>query len=108
MINLQKQRYIYFIRAIGDAEGRIKIGCSYKPASRLAKIGIWSPYPLEVIAVAPGDFSVERKLHTYFWVDRLHREWFRSSPALVFVMNQMAAGVPFADAVARLEQRAAA
>ena len=100
---LQKQRYIYFATAKDDAEGRIKIGCSYLPARRLEALSIWSPYPVTIIAVAPGDFTIERQLHDYFHADRLHREWFCSSPALLFVINQMSSGVPFGEAVARLE-----
>lgn len=107
MKQLRKQRYIYFARAVGDDQQRIKIGCSYLPTRRLVELAVWSPYAIEIIAVAPGDFTTERQLHDYFWVDRLHREWFRTSPALLFVINQMAAGVSFEMAVHRLEQKAA-
>lgn len=98
MNKLQKQRYVYFMRST-CAEGRIKIGCSYKPASRLPQIGLWSPYALEVMAVAPGDFETERALHSYFAADRLHREWFRSSPELLFVIDQMSRGASLSEAV---------
>jgi hypothetical protein len=98
MKDLQKKHYVYFLRST-CSEGRIKIGCSYKPASRLTALGAWSPYELELIAVAPGGFDTERALHAYFAADRLHREWFRSSPELLFVIDQMSKGKPLSEAV---------
>ncbi len=100
MKDLQKQRYVYFIRST-CSEGRIKIGCSYKPASRLVQAGYggWTAYPLELVAVAPGDFATERALHSYFAADRLHHEWFRSSPEMLFVIDQMSRGATLSEAV---------
>ena len=94
MKQLTKKRYVYFIRAVDSPDGRIKIGCSYKPIRRLLALAAWSSYPLEVIAVAPGDFSTERSLHDFFAADRLHSEWFRSSPELLGVIEDMSRGVP--------------
>jgi hypothetical protein len=107
MKQLTKKRYVYFLRPIG-ADGRIKIGCSYKPASRLVSLSVWACYPLELVAVAPGDFSTERALHDYFAADRLHHEWFRSSPELLKVIDLMSRGVPFSEAIAALHVRRAA
>lgn len=98
MKDLQKKRYVYFARPVG-ADGRIKIGCSYKPASRLVALSVWCAYPVEIVAVAAGGFDVERSLHSYFAADRLHREWFRSSPELLFVIDQMSRGRTLSEAV---------
>ena len=98
MKDLQKKHYVYFLRST-CSEGRIKIGCSYKPVNRLLALSVWAQYPCEIMAVAPGGFDVERALHSYFAADRLHREWFRSSPELLFVIDQMAKGKTLADAV---------
>lgn len=108
MKQLTKSRYVYFIRCLDAGEQRIKIGCSYKPANRLVHIGAWSPYPLELIATAAGDFDTERALHDYFAADRLHREWFRSSPELLAVIDYMSWGDTFAEAVTKLQMRSAA
>lgn len=107
MKSLQKQRYVYFLRST-CSEGRIKIGCSYKPINRLLALSVWGAYPLEVVAVAPGDFSTERALHEYFAADRLHREWFRSSPELLAVIDAMAHGVSVSDALLSVAIRRAA
>lgn len=78
----QINRYVYFMRPEGMA-GPIKIGCSNKPARRLLALGVWSPFPLEVVAVAPGNLATERMLHERFGDDLWHHEWFRASPRLL-------------------------
>lgn len=100
-------RYIYFIRPIG-ADGRIKIGCSYKPVSRLLALSFWSPFKLEIVGVGRGSFDVERLLHDHFADDRLHSEWFRSSPELLAVIDLMGRGRSASQAIADLSERAAA
>ena len=108
MRDRSKPRYIYFARPV-DADGRIKIGCSYRPANRLIVLSGWSPYPIEIIAVAPGGFDVERALHQHFVADALHREWFRSSPELLFVIECMSRhGMSLSEAAAAFQMRQAA
>lgn len=96
----QIPRYVYFVRPTG-LPGPIKIGCSTKPARRLTELGVWSPWPLEVIAVAPGDLSTEKALHELFADDRWHHEWFHASPRLAAFVNDLKRNVPLADALAR-------
>lgn len=100
-------RYIYFMRPIG-ADGRIKIGCSYKPARRLVTIAAHSPYELEIIGVGKGNIADEQLLHDYFAADRLHSEWFRASDELHQVIALMALGLSASDALDQLARRAAA
>lgn len=100
-------RYIYFMRPIG-ADGRIKIGCSYKPARRLVAISVYSPYPLEIIGVGEGDMSDEKMLHEFFAADRLHSEWFRSSPELLEVIDLMGRDRSAAEALTSVARRVAA
>lgn len=100
-------RYVYFLRPI-DADGRIKIGCSYKPARRLVTIAVHSPYQLEIIGVGKGSFPDEHLLHDYFEADRLHSEWFRSSPELLEVIDLMGRGLTASDALDAVGRRAAA
>lgn len=101
------KRYVYFMRPIGG-DGRVKIGCSFLPVSRLVALSVYSPYQLEVIGVAKGSFNTERMLHEYFHADLLHREWFRSSPELIRVIVLMGRGMSAADALASLTQMVAA
>jgi hypothetical protein len=100
-------RYIYFMRPIGG-DGRIKIGCSYKPARRLIAISVHSPYQLEIIGVGKGAIPDEQLLHEYFAADRLHSEWFRSSPELLAVMEMMGRGLSASDALDAVSRRRAA
>jgi hypothetical protein len=100
-------RYIYFMRPIGG-DGRIKIGCSYKPARRLIAISVHSPYELEIIGVGKGAIPDEHLLHDYFAADRLHREWFRSSPELLTVIEMMGRGLSASDALDAVSRRRAA
>lgn len=100
-------RYVYFMRPIG-ADGRIKIGCSYKPASRLVAIAVHSPYQLEIIGVGKGSIPDEQLLHEYFAADRLHSEWFRASDELHQVIDLMGQGATASEALDKLGRRAAA
>jgi len=99
-------RYVYFMRPQG-MEGPIKIGCSTKPAARLIGLSTWSPFPLEIIAVAPGTLATEKMLHDLFADERWHHEWFRASPRLLAVTAALGRNVllnealRFADAPSR-------
>lgn len=91
-------RYIYFIRPEG-MQGPIKIGCSNKPARRLIALSVWSPYPLEIIAVAPGDLTLEKRVHEYFAAERWHHEWFLASPRLLTACELLKRNVPLFEAI---------
>jgi hypothetical protein len=90
--------YIYFIKPIG-MDGPIKIGCSDRPASRLASLMCWSPFPLELLATIPGSLDLERNIHECFLDAHDRGEWFNPSPALVAAVAKLAAGVPVAKAI---------
>lgn len=104
---------IYFLRR-KDGTGPIKIGCSSSPNRRLYDFGLWSPYPLELLAQVPGTHEIERKLHRHFADSHSHSEWFFPTPELVEAIRQIASGTPVAVAVdltverGRIRQRKAA
>lgn len=89
-------RYIYFMKPKGFA-GPIKIGCSYIPASRLLALSFWSPFELEIIAVAPGGFDVERSLHERFAEQRGKYEWFKETPELLDLVDALKRGELLVD-----------
>lgn len=95
--NRPKQR-IYFLRPVG-MDGPIKVGCSALSHKRLYMMALWSPFPLEIVAEAPGNFDMEWGLHWLFKKDRLHHEWFRASPALLAIVNGLRAGKALSDLV---------
>lgn len=100
-------RYIYFMRPIGG-DGRIKIGCSYLPARRLIELSTWSAYQLEIIGVGEGNLADEKMLHQYFAADRLHSEWFQSSPELLAVIDLMGRDRSATEALMTIGRRMAA
>lgn len=78
---MKEPSQVYFIRPVG-MDGPIKIGCSRLPSERLVALAMWSPFPLELVGMAPGSFRDERFLHGCFCDLHLHHEWFSFSPFL--------------------------
>lgn len=72
--------YIYFVQAEGG--GPIKIGHAFDVAKRLSELQIGAPQALQVIATTPGTRATEDEFHRRFADDRLHGEWFESTPRL--------------------------
>lgn len=64
---------VYFVR-LGN---RIKIGWSTNLAQRLSNL-----QPEEVLAVIPGDTTLERELHRRFAKHRVVGEWFEDCPSI--------------------------
>ncbi|MGK2908773.1 MAG: GIY-YIG nuclease family protein [Sphingobium sp.] len=82
---------VYFIRAVGEI-GPVKIGYSTDPKSRAASFAVSQAYDYEVVAQMPGDFRTERRFHAMFQADHMRREWFKWSPRLQTVIDQVKAG----------------
>lgn len=76
---------VYFIQVQepDGMAGPIKIGCSVNPSSRISALFGWCPYPLSIIATAPGCRVAEGFLHKRFAQHRIHGEWFRPEESLV-------------------------
>ena len=85
--------YVYFIKPVG-MDGPIKIGVSTNPASRLDMLATWSPVPLELVAVIPGDAELERNIHECFADYHSHREWFAAGPRLASALAAIVSGAP--------------
>jgi hypothetical protein len=73
--------WIYFIQW-GDG-GPIKIGFSDRPDERLAALSTGSPVPLRLLGQMRGNRGLEQALHRKFEEDRVRREWFHPSGALL-------------------------
>ena len=65
--------FVYFLKPVRK-KGPIKIGCSFRPVSRLTAMMSWSPYKLEIVAQIEGDFVLERKIHNCFADSHSHGE----------------------------------
>jgi len=83
---------VYFIRAIGWAQGPVKIGCSFSPTSRRKGLQAWSPLPLEIVAELEGGLDIEARLHERFLEQHRGYEWFNWSPALQVVIDSVNEG----------------
>lgn len=74
--------YVYFVRA--GRSGRIKIGKSRDPHARLEVMSCGSPERLTLVAMYLADdmHAEELAVHARFSAERLHGEWFMSTPRL--------------------------
>lgn len=70
---------VYFIRS-GEA---VKIGVSINVPLRTTVLATGSPWPVDLLAVMPGDRAAEKRLHRRFAHLRLKGEWFRAEPELL-------------------------
>lgn len=78
---------IYFARS--GMEGPIKIGSSRNPRQRVTDLAGAHHDEITLMAVAPGDSTDEFALHKRFADDRIRREWFRPSEALLAYIKQV-------------------
>jgi hypothetical protein len=80
--------HVYFMR-MGEMDP-IKIGYTKRIRVRMRLIRYELRavrMPLTLLATFPGGNAEERELHKRFASDRLWREWFRSSPDLLAVVE---------------------
>ena len=110
--------YIYFAKPVG-ADGPIKIGHSGAVSIRIKQMEIDAQTKFEVIAQAPGDFTIERDLHRKFAADNVASpflnsrgkpipgatEWFAPSERLLaYITEVKATGEIALDGHERYEQ----
>lgn len=76
-------REVYFVRA--KTLGHIKIGVANNAWLRFMALDSSSPDPLELLGVirSPDACALEEEIHGRFHADRIRREWFAASPALM-------------------------
>lgn len=72
---------VYFLR--GEDTGAIKIGFSKSLSTRMSNIATSSSERVTLLGSLPGDELLEKSLHNEFISDRIRREWFRPSDALM-------------------------
>jgi len=80
---------IYFVAALDRS--LIKIGFSSYPQGRFRQIRGASPVPLEFLASVVGTHLDEWKLHKVFLSARSHFEWFRATPEIMELIDQVRA-----------------
>lgn len=90
--------YVYFLRPKGQL-GPIKIGCSHSPELRTYFFQSWSPLELELAAVTPGSWCLERQIQAMFAEQHSHGEWFFPCRALLSLIDRLAAGEKIEDLI---------
>ena len=88
---------VYFVQQI--VGGPVKIGVAWDAEQRLATLSIWSPHPLKLLALAPGDKYLERNVQDCFADCHYHNEWFHPNPRLMAAIEAIASGVPLSEAI---------
>lgn len=88
---------VYFIQGVG----RIKIGWSANPTTRLKELSTSSQTALQMIGTINGSVRLERALHRHLKHHRVHREWFADCPEvralLDLVMRSGPKAINFVD-----------
>lgn len=79
--------FIYFVG--GKDSGPIKIGWSHDPQKRLATLGGWCPFDIEILASAPGNIPDENAVQNYFIDWHLKGEWFKRSASLLRLITEI-------------------
>lgn len=79
---------VYFAEA--KAVGLIKIGYSTDVAHRIRHLRAETGHDLVLLATFRGDVGDERRIHNRFADSRSHGEWFRSTPALLAYIDELA------------------
>jgi hypothetical protein len=82
------QGKIYFV----SAPGRIKIGYTLNPDTRLMKLRNDDMEELEIIAIRDGTRKIEKKLHGMVAEHCVKGEWFRDCTAVRTVIEDYLAG----------------
>ena len=90
--------HIYFVAC--DPMDAVKIGFTRgDPATRYKGLQTSCPAPLRLAAHFPGTLDDERRLHAAFQFMHIHGEWFRHRGKLRELVEWLADGGDFADAV---------
>lgn len=86
---------VYFARCADF----IKIGKSVDPEARLKSFSPWLPFPIELQAEVDGGIGLEKAIHREFASDRYRGEWFRITPRLLALIEDVKNGRPIAITV---------
>lgn len=78
--------YVYFIAAEGS--GRVKIGSSKDPKTRLSRLKTGSPFPLKILGVVRQSIASEQEVHERFEHLRVNLEWFTLNHEIVDFVNE--------------------
>ena len=82
---INREGYVYYC---GDGEGRIKIGFSKNPWSRLRECMTWNP-SMRLLATERGPMRLEGQRHKEFSEYHLALEWFKYEGRLKELIEEL-------------------
>jgi hypothetical protein len=82
--------FVYFIRCCEF----VKVGYAYNVPARLKHMRVGNPFPLEVLAVLPGDRTLEGALHRRFRSQHHQGDWFRLEGPLQAFISEIVSQSP--------------
>ena len=89
--SLKSRAHVYFAR--NTESGRVKIGSSWVPASRVRSLSRTEHAPVELLAVIrDAGPIVEREMHERFEHLRWRGEWYEPMPELLGYIAEVARG----------------
>lgn len=83
--NVTREGYVYYA---SDGNGRIKIGFSANPWSRVKENFTWCP-GMKLLGTERGTVRLEQQRHVEFEEDHLALEWFKTSDRLMKLIHSL-------------------
>lgn len=80
---------VYFITRRNDPDGLVKIGVSSNVERRVYSMTTANPEGFDILATVDGGKETEAYLHERFADDRIIREWFKPSDALMKLVAEI-------------------
>jgi hypothetical protein len=80
---------IYAIRAVGTEFIKFGYTKDKSPKQRVASLQVGCPFRLEVEAFMPGSEQEERAIHGFLSDASVRGEWFRTTPMVLAILDEM-------------------
>lgn len=85
--------FVYFVKS----GAYVKIGVTRDFSKRLRHLQNGNPKPLKCLCLVDGSQKMEKALHAKFAKERALNEWFRLTPEIATLIDQLSAGATLKD-----------
>lgn len=79
--------WVYFMQA--GPRRTVKIGISRDPLMRASRLQTGTPEEYRILAVMPGGKAEEAEMHARFAAHRVRGEWFKRTPEMTALINEL-------------------